>query len=81
MHVRGEFKNSHGYLNANQIGFTPLGGINFSELSQWSSNKYTFVHYLRNSNDVLSRDHSFTLYEKNYPPLPFKVTDYKPIRE
>ena len=30
---------------------------------------------------MLSRDHSFTLFEKNYPPLPFKVTDYKPINE
>ena len=79
--IRRELKNSHGFLFTKQIGFTPLGGINFSELSQWSSNKYTFVHYLRNSNDILSRDHSFTLYEKNYPPLPFKVTDYKPINE
>ena len=72
---------SQAYSNFKQIGFTPFSGKNFDDKIIWADDRYTFVYHLRKENDILSRSHSFNLYDQNVSPLPFMVTDFTQLTE
>jgi len=72
---------SQAYSNFKQIGFTAISGKNFDDKITWADDRYTFVYHLRKENDILSRSHSFNLYDQNVSPLPFMVTDFTQLTE